>query len=298
MEESQDGQKNALWLPVAVRSYVVILLISVIAYKVIMTPFNLQFDFPALLSLLLAIFSVGLAALFYFKATETSNTFYDNTYKFSQDIGALLARIESGFGERLKHLDDSYTSMRDQLQKSPTQTIVAEAKHEIKEEQKELQSKLQERDRIIEEFATRAKMQDHEKIAFLQKLSEREKQLDEARQEMHLLQRHLLRAQTKDAPRELQNIPDMMQKFIRAHLLPMIGPEYAAEAGPASLRRRFAKYKDNFPSDFLDDMKKNGLLEGDNDLTEKGIYILRSIANDMQNCTANESQQPNRTRLR
>jgi len=273
-----DGQKRTPWLPVAVRSFVVILLVSVIAYKLIMTPFNLQFDFSALLSLLLAIFAVGLAALFYFKATETSNTFYDNTYKFSQDIGALLARIESGFGERLKHLDDSYTSMRDQLRNHPLQTTVAETKDEIKEEQKELQRKLEERDRMLDELATRAQMQDDEKKDFLNKLNEREKLLEEARHELHFLQRNLRRVQAQQSSHELEEIPERIQTYIRDRVLEEIGLENAADAPDSFLQRRFAKLKVKFPDEFLRHMREHNLLGDENELTERGFHIIRDLA--------------------
>ena len=83
-----------------VKAFALIALISCVCYKLLVTAFQLVADFPALMSLLLALFSVALAALFYFKATETSNTFYDNTYKFTKDIAGLLVRMESGFGER------------------------------------------------------------------------------------------------------------------------------------------------------------------------------------------------------
>jgi hypothetical protein len=94
--------------------------------QIIITPFNLQFDFPTFLSLLLAIFSVGLAAMFYFKATDTSNAFYDNTYKFSQEIAGLLVKIESGFGEKLTHLDDAYKGMRDRFDQLPNRMEIKE----------------------------------------------------------------------------------------------------------------------------------------------------------------------------
>ena len=55
------------------KSIVIVIITGVISYKVIITPFNMTMDAPTLLSLLLALFSVALSALFYFKATDTSN---------------------------------------------------------------------------------------------------------------------------------------------------------------------------------------------------------------------------------
>jgi len=77
-----------------------------------MMPLTMTMDTSTLLSLLLALFSVALSALFYFKATDTSNAFYDNTYKFTKEIAELLVKIESGFGEKLRHLDEGYKNTR------------------------------------------------------------------------------------------------------------------------------------------------------------------------------------------
>src|SRR5688500_16234653 len=113
--EQSDNKFNKPTLTEVVKAIVIVIFTGVLAYKIIVTPISLAMDFYALLSLLLALFSVGLSALFYFKATDTSNAFYDNTYKFSKDIAELLVRIESGFGERLRHLDEGYTRMQDRF---------------------------------------------------------------------------------------------------------------------------------------------------------------------------------------
>jgi len=105
---TNDGSTLLDW----VKAISTIVVVGVISYKIYLTPISLTVDFPTLLSLLLALFSVGLAALFYFKATETSNTFYDNTYNFTKDIAQLLIKIESGFGEKLRNLDEGYAAMR------------------------------------------------------------------------------------------------------------------------------------------------------------------------------------------
>lgn len=64
-----NNNKGRLWEWVKAMS--TLLVVGVVSYKVYLTPIELTVDFPALLSLLLALFAVALAALFYFKATET-----------------------------------------------------------------------------------------------------------------------------------------------------------------------------------------------------------------------------------
>ena len=91
----QEKPKAGLWD--WVKAISALILVALLAYKVYSTPITLDIDFPTLLSLLLALFSVALSALFYFKATETSNAFYDNTYKFTRDIAQLLVKIESHY---------------------------------------------------------------------------------------------------------------------------------------------------------------------------------------------------------
>src|SRR6185436_4120877 len=69
----------------------------------------LKVDMGGLLSLVLSVFAMALSVAFYFRATDTSNTFYDNTYKFTREMSEVLGRIEAGFGERLRHLDEGYS---------------------------------------------------------------------------------------------------------------------------------------------------------------------------------------------
>ncbi len=63
--------------------------------------------FTDVLSLFLALFSIFISALFYFKATDTSNEFYNNTYKFTQEMSKILERIHSEFGEKLSNIQQA-----------------------------------------------------------------------------------------------------------------------------------------------------------------------------------------------
>ena len=143
-------------IPWWVKSILALMVTGMICYKILETPISLQFDFPAFLSLLLALFSVGLAALFYFKATDTSNAFYDNTYKFSQDVAGLLAKIESGFGERLRHLDETYKGMRESFDRLPSRLNLKNAKKDLEEEEEEARKLREEREKMIDDLVARA----------------------------------------------------------------------------------------------------------------------------------------------
>ncbi|MGJ7611368.1 MULTISPECIES: hypothetical protein [unclassified Variovorax] len=135
-ESTNDPAKRELlshWLSVrTLRDICIVAAIGVVAWKIANAPFNIsidKFSFTDLLALILALFSVWLSALFYFKADEASSRFYDNSYNFTRDMHVVLGRIEASFGERLKHLDEGYNRMNNTLaERLATEKIVVEEK--------------------------------------------------------------------------------------------------------------------------------------------------------------------------
>jgi len=159
-DDNQAINNRESWLKV-----ILILLFSfIISWKIITTPLNIDlsdFNFSDFLSLQLALFAIILALIFYLKANETSNKFYDNTYKFTTDISILLGRIEAGFGERLRHLDEGYTGLVDRFDRIPID--VTKVKEQVVEEEEEIKEKEREYNQLIETLAERAKLQEDEK---------------------------------------------------------------------------------------------------------------------------------------
>ncbi len=89
-------------------SWFKIIILSVFSFVIIIllhrSSFNINLSnlsFTDVLSLLLALFSVGISIAFYFRATETSNEFYNNTYRFTQDASKILERI----GEKVNNIE-------------------------------------------------------------------------------------------------------------------------------------------------------------------------------------------------
>lgn len=264
------------FVPMFVRSLITILLTGVVAYKVIITPCSLQFDFNTFLSLAVALFAVVLSALFYFKATDTSNAFYDNTYKFTQDIAELLVRIESGFGEKLRHLDETYKGMKDSFDQLPSRLQIKDAKKELKQEELQAEQILQERQKLIEELATRAKLQDAEKDKFMVALNEKDIALHAAQQEIAFLQQRLQRAEAMRS----QDIRDAehdvgLMNFIKEVVLPQMGKKDLMLISPTGMKRRFHEIKSNIPDGFLKDLLRRGLVDSEGDLTGEGFMLFR-----------------------
>jgi len=117
-----------------------------------------NFSLESLLSLLLAFFSIFISVFFYFKTEETSNHFYDTSYNFMKDISVTLGKIEERFGEKLNNLNDKISHLSD-----------------VKEEKtEELQTKEDEKQKIIDELMAKAKLNAKEKEEYIQKLKSAE----------------------------------------------------------------------------------------------------------------------------
>ncbi|MCF8032452.1 MAG: hypothetical protein K9K66_05630 [Desulfarculaceae bacterium] len=284
--ETKPANKRSLLrtIPWWVKSLILLSFTGVICYKILITPMDLKFDFPSFLALLLALFSVGLAAMFYFKATDTSNVFYNNTYKFTRDIADLLVKIESGFGEKLRHLEEAYTGMQDRFDQLPSRIEVKDAKRELREEEKELQEIIKSKEALIEELLTKTQMRDEEKQQFLEQMKLRDQELQEAQNELTFLRRRLNRVTiTNQKSNPLDKIPPAVKEFIKVPIIEYMGADYVASRPTDLIQRRYNRVKEEAsPSGRIGEwMFENGILDDDGDLTPRGASIFRLLAGQM-----------------
>jgi len=107
----------------------------------------------------MAFFAVSLSAAFYFKATDTSNEFYNNQYKFTKDVSEILGRIEAGFGERLRHIDEGTKGLRDKLENYD----ITGAKKEVEEKQDNVEKRKNEVKTTISDIMERASLPDEKR---------------------------------------------------------------------------------------------------------------------------------------
>lgn len=127
-----------------IKNISIIAILLIIGYLLIFS--KITFDVTSLLSLILAFFSIGLSAQFYFKATEQSNNFYHNTFTFTKSISENLERIESKFGENLRYIESSSKDLNSKfdnlpkvLQETESNLIEKEQKvNEVEKKEKEL----------------------------------------------------------------------------------------------------------------------------------------------------------------
>ncbi len=264
------------WLMIGVKGSVT----AVFVVKICQADFTQAFtgfDFSDLLSLFLAIFAISLAVLFYLKATDTSNVFYDNTYRFTKDVSEILGRIEAGFGERLRHLDEGYTGLISKVENFPFDR--AKAEEEIKKEEKQVERGEQEKNKIIEELAERTKLQEAEIRKYFERLEEQDKVLSKAKWEISILKRRLQEAESVDEDLAMR-IPLHIRQILEDTVVSTIRNEIAHGAPGSIVNRRFNTLRKKLPTRFFEELKKLGIVDSDGDITRMGMDLLRSISRE------------------
>jgi len=267
----QGEPKRGFLSLVVLRDILVVGLLIVVAWKFLNSEIKLNlaaFSFTDFLNLVLALFSVALSVAFYFKANEASNQFYDNTYKFTKDMSEILGRIEAGFGERLRHLDEGYSGMRERLDKLPHYGGATAS--DVKKEEEEIKKKEEEQKAVIENLARRAKLAEHEKQALFSTLSQKSEELEQARIELCQMQESR-RHTSEESP---------MRRSVLRYVAGKMRQELPASSleeplTSVKVRKLFADIKSHIADAAIRDMEKLDLLAPDGELSRDASIMLR-----------------------
>lgn len=253
-----------------VRDMAVIALMLVVGIRFATADFNIDlkdFSFTDLVSLFLAVSSVALSALFYFKADESSRTFYTHTYKFTKDVSEMLGRIDSGFGEKLRAIDQGYIGLSQKFDRFSFDPSLSASRAENSEAKKaEIEEQEARRQDIIEGLMQRADVSAVEKQELLQRLSTLSNELEQSKAEL-AEQRSAIDYGVSDGFKEF------LTKFVSRYF-----SGKTVNASPSFYRDRFAKVLADpaLNSEAKDYMQFHGLLDG-HILTNKGVDFVRSI---------------------
>lgn len=273
-DETSKQTKPAGFLSLPMlRDIVLVVLIAVFGWKMMNAELKIDlasFGFTDLLALILALFSVLLSVAFYFKATDASNQFYDNTYRFTKEMSEMLGRIEAGFGEKLKHIDEGYSGIRDRFDRMSPYSQVTEA--DVKKEEEEVRQKEQEQKALIEDLAKRAKLAEHEKSALFANLSQKSEELDQARMELRNLQ--------TSSHRSFEDIREKRQvmNYLARKLQEMMPEDEKITTSPlSSVRSNFVKLLPQLPREAVRDMQRFDLLDEKENLTRDAVMRLRML---------------------
>ncbi|AZS13979.1 hypothetical protein [Paenibacillus lutimineralis] len=175
------------------KEMIAILLTLAIGYKVIssnitISELSIPDNITNILSLVLAIFSVLLSALFYFKANETSNNFYNNTYQFTKDISEKIGRIEERFGKDLSNIEKSYSRMLDKIDRTPLFKSIEE---EIENKTNNQIKLVKEKEEIINQLIQGADISQEEKQKIINQLRSKEEELADLKGKLYELENQL-----------------------------------------------------------------------------------------------------------
>jgi hypothetical protein len=262
-----------------IKDLVVVALLVIVSWKLISADFTFTFEnikTSDLLSVFLALFAIGLSVSFYIKANEVSNMFYDNMYKFTKDNSELLGRMEAGFSEQLRHLDQGYTGLKDKFDKLPID--LGETREKVADEKAEVKKLKLEKNELLNELASRANLQEEEKEQLFTRLSESEFRLNKADREMRRLQHKI-----RDADDEDSTIDGVAVRAIRYTQRQLIGMLDIDDLNTATDDEIFSSWnliKDELPRVYIKDLWKGGVVNKDFQLTAKGADLFRGIANE------------------
>ncbi|MBW8356673.1 MAG: hypothetical protein K0M54_22905 [Pseudomonas sp.] len=277
LKEDESGERSSAgagFLTLGrMRDVLLIALVGVVAYKFASAEFNVDlkdFSFTDLLSLFLAIASVALSAAFYFKADESARSFYTHTYKFTNDVSEMLGRIDAGFGEKLRNIDQGYIGLNQKFDSFRFTPVSGAANSERSEEKKaEIQEQEAQRDNIIEDLMRRADVAGAEKEELLSRLNSLTDELEKSKAELESQKRIVSNSLGVES-----SFANFLRPLVVRHFSHIGNRGYSEELLQKTFNRVLAD--DAFQSEAFDFMHKAGLLEGHR-LTSKGVGYVTAI---------------------
>ena len=275
-DSKEQREQRPLFAFIWTKDVILLALSIVIIWRIALANISLNgFSFNDLLSLLLAVFSVALSVAFYFKANETSNQFYHNTYEFTKDISELLGRIESGFGERLRHIEEGTSTMNDKIGKLPGYT--GPTVQQVQTEEGEVRRLKLKLNQLIADFANQAHIAENEKIELIKKLSETSEELATAKNTLMIMEKS-----SNGQDEELENrrkVPPLWIVLRHVSRLMRKSSEMDPNDGFISteaVNASFEAIKGGLQVTVLRDMAAHDLVDKDFRLTERGKQRLKN----------------------
>ena len=261
-----------------IKDLLIIAIIIIIAWKIISADISFSFEnikTSDLLSILLALFAIGLSVAFYIKANEISNMFYDNMYKFTKDNSELLGRMEAGFSEQLRHLDQGYSGLVEKFDRLPLD--LGKTREKVEDEKAEVRKLESEKQKLLDELAARANLQDEEKQHLFDKLRESESQLDRAERQLRRLQHKLRDADDSEAT--IHGVLVRAVKHTQRKIIRMLDIESLDTATDDEIASAWKLIIEELPRVYIKDLRRGDIVNNDSMLTEKGIWFIREVAN-------------------
>lgn len=226
-----------------------------------------DFNFTDLLSLLLAFFSITISIVFYLKAGETANQFYDNTYKFTQHTSEVLGRIESGFGERLRNINESYNRLGEDIRKYSTKD------NRVQEEIKNQTENIEKNENVLKDIVNKlfenSKLDEDEKEQLKKELIQSNEKLAKAREQIANLER-------KSIPTSFDRKLSRAKRYYQKKLKEFgFGMNTSIEEVNEGLSKAILIEK--LPRLFIKDLLDLDIINEDYELTDYGVKLTKDL---------------------
>jgi hypothetical protein len=284
----EDKHKNSpYWnLPRVLGAAGGTVLILAVGWKVITASFVVDltsFSFSDFLSMILALFSIWLSLIFYLKANETSNSFYHNTFTFTKETSEILGRIEAGFSERLRRIDETQVRIGDRMDKMPLS--FTEATRQIEEGRKTAGEAEENRDNLLRELTEKAGLQDAQRDEFLRRIREQDNQIAEAKQQIYELRAGMAREEaipTREAT-YINSTSRMAHRLLSQFL--MAHPGLPQE----QLRDSFSRWWQTLDDRKQIILRESGMVNHDDALSLRGGRLLLSMQPEVRDGVIREA---------
>lgn len=161
----------------------IFIVMIVLSIKIFTIDFSkIQVDISTILSLAISFFAIWLSVIFYFKADEASNRFYNETYKFIKDTSIMLGKIEATFGEKLSNVEKSLDRGHNSFDKEKFEELIKEKeniekeKNDLLKEKENIKMELLNSQEKIEQFANKISDDIKEKSQIILELEKQKRQ--------------------------------------------------------------------------------------------------------------------------
>lgn len=233
-----------------------------------------EFAFSDLLSLVLAIFAIGISVLFYIKASESSSQFYNNTYQFTKSISEDIGRMDERFGEKLSNIDKNYDRFWENglLGNHLQNEKLTEIRKQKSETEENLEALLKEKDSIIKKLSENSNLPSKDTNDLLKKLENKEQELESLRLSIFKLNEK----NEINHSEQYKISKDMLYMFIdnipnNSH---EIFKRYVITKRQNLLSEYVSKFMRPYDSSYL---KRTNVLNQDNTFSSAGLELLQQI---------------------
>jgi len=251
------------------RDLSVMLVCTVLAYRLAVSKVTIDlsgFGFTDLLSLILAISAIVLSAAFYFKADESSKSFYNNSYEFTKNISELLGRIEERFGAQLLSINKGYDELNNKFNVAPVD--LNKVKEDKEKEEEVIRKNEVEYQEIIDGLMEKAKMDDAQKDQMSAHMFNLKAEADHAKSE---LAKHTasLRSESFDP----QSLSDTLFGFFADYVGKNFDTNRRYSTGVIASRFNTHLSRNSIAPWIVGEMESLGLCK-DGELTQEGVKVL------------------------